>query len=54
MSKPIIQCIASGYEWVCPSCEVLNTEVAWPKHGDTFCEECSQEVELDHPNHAYD
>lgn len=50
---PIIEqvdIIASGYEWVCPECDVLNLEVEWTKQATCFI--CGKTYETNLPEHA--
>lgn len=49
-----VNCIAGGYEWICPNCDELNTIGSYPKEGRTECPDCHTKVELDLPDHAID
>jgi len=54
MSKkdlPLVEVIASGYEWTCPECDELNKEIEY--RGVYTCQNCGREVEADSPEHAY-
>lgn len=50
LSGPV-DCIASGYEWICPHCDCLNTEIEYGEKA--MCIECKVTVELSPPEHAY-
>lgn len=43
-----VDCIASGYEWVCPKCDELNSVPAWDSERHE-CKSCAQKVILDYP-----
>ena len=49
---PIVDVIASGYEWVCPECGILNEIIEFPRNPVVQCSECNKKVELDIPEHA--
>ena len=49
---PVVDVIASGYEWICPVCKELHTINEWPKNPIVQCPDCWLTVELDLPNHA--
>jgi len=46
-----VDVIASGYEWVCPSCNELNKEIEYLEK--YTCGRCKKEVETSLPEHAY-
>jgi len=48
---PLVDVIASGYEWTCPECDKLNKEIEY--RGAYTCQNCGREVEADSPEHAY-
>ncbi len=48
---PTVDIIASGYEWVCPTCQKLNDEIEVRKN--FTCINCDQEVEVYDHLHAY-
>ena len=61
MSKPrnepaleTVDVIASGYEWICLTCNELNQIDAVPKTGIVICsyEECGAKFTLDLPEHC--
>lgn len=45
-----VDCVASGYEWICPECEHLNTIIEWTQ--TAICSECKTIVELNNPVHV--
>jgi len=49
---PIVDVIASGYEWVCPECGELHTIYEFPKNPIVRCPDCGCKVELNIPEHA--
>jgi len=54
MSKkdlPLVDVIASGYEWICPKCDKLNREIEYKEF--YVCQDCEQEVRADIPEHTY-
>jgi len=54
MSKeklPLVDVIASGYEWTCPECDTLNHEIEYKEF--YVCQNCKQEVRADIPDHCY-
>ena len=46
-----VNCVASGYEWVCPDCDMLNEVISWTEEPQT-CRNCGKEVKLSPPQHA--
>lgn len=46
-----VDIIASGYEWICPDCEILNTEIEITEKVKCIC--CDAEFEVNPPEHAY-
>ena len=43
--------IASGYEWTCPLCDLLNKEI---EHKESVtCQVCKKTFDTDAPEHAY-
>jgi primosomal protein N' len=48
----IVNCIASGYEFVCPHCDSLNGIIGWNELAQ--CHDCKEIVTLDHPTDAYE
>lgn len=46
-----VDLIASGYEWECPECGTLNSEIEWKE--TVKCSECSKEFGAYEPEHAY-
>lgn len=59
--KEYVDCIASGYEWLCPKCHSLNRMVAIPrsvKFDDpkVKCQDCGKVYRIQSANvcHAYD
>jgi hypothetical protein len=50
MSKTV-DLIASGYEWICPGCEILNKEIEIT--GTVKCHECGEEFVTGIAEHAY-
>ena len=43
--------IAAGYEWTCPHCDIMNTEIEFtPK---VTCLTCKQEFRVADADHAY-
>lgn len=47
-----VDCIASGYEWECPECNMLNGIPSFVE--DQECAKCGQKVKLSMPEHACD
>jgi len=47
----IVDVVASGYEWECPSCEELNRMIEWTEFVE--CEFCGKRYETNPPEHAY-
>ena len=47
---PLVDVIASGYEWTCP-CGELNEEMEYKAH--YTCGFCAQKVKAAIPEHAY-
>jgi hypothetical protein len=46
-----IDMIASGYEWNCPSCCILNKEIECNAY--VQCENCGEQCQVDEVHHAY-
>jgi DNA-directed RNA polymerase subunit RPC12/RpoP len=46
-----VDIIASGYEWVCPSCGRFNTEIEVKEI--VQCPGCEEKFEINPPEHAY-
>lgn len=44
--------ISAGYEWTCPHCETLNTEIEIAE--TVTCSKCAQEFEIADADHAYE
>ncbi|MCK5615776.1 hypothetical protein KAR91_78660 [Candidatus Pacearchaeota archaeon] len=49
---PIVDVIASGYEWICPECEEMHEVIEFPRNPIVRCPDCGFKVELDLPEHA--
>lgn len=49
---PVVDVIASGYEWICPECQTFHKIIEFPKNPVIQCSECGCKVELDLPEHA--
>ena len=47
-----VDCIASGYEWVCPKCGKLNRIIEWAASQVCQNRRCKKAVELSEPEHA--
>jgi hypothetical protein len=47
-----VDVIASGYEFICPSCNHYNTLIAWKQ--DLECEKCHDNFTANLPEHAID
>jgi phage FluMu protein Com len=45
-----VELIASGYEWECPKCKVLNTEIEVTEK--VKCSSCKVEFEVEDYYHA--
>lgn len=45
-----VDIIAKGYEWICPKCEFLNTEIEYTKQVQCFI--CERVFETNPPKHA--
>lgn len=45
-----VSLIASGYEWMCPNCDYLNTEIEIVEV--VKCRECYHVYNTDEPDHA--
>jgi len=46
-----VELIASSYEWTCPKCGMLNTEIEIPEI--VMCIKCNCEFEVVEYYHAY-
>jgi len=46
-----IDVIASGYEWECPNCDKLNTEMEI--YNEVQCVKCNNKYTVDEAHHAY-
>ena len=46
-----VDCIASGYEWVCPTCETLNELIEFVEL--VQCEYCREKFRLNYPQHCF-
>ncbi|MEJ2711000.1 MAG: hypothetical protein P8074_25550 [Anaerolineales bacterium] len=46
-----VELIASGYEWICPGCEIYNQEIEIT--GTVKCRECGEEFVVSDHEHAY-
>lgn len=51
LTPPYVDLVASGYEWVCPSCDELNKEIEWTE--TMACPTCGTKVMAMPPEHAY-
>ena len=51
MSNPTVELIASGYEFICPSCDRLNHEIELSE--DVVCRECGCECDVIDFHHAF-
>jgi len=49
--RPPVDCIVSGYEWICPICNKLNKEIEYGQIAK--CNGCDAVVELALPEHCY-
>lgn len=47
-----VNLIASGYEWTCPKCEILHTEIEVTK--TVYCFRCKKYYEVGEVHHAYE
>lgn len=47
-----VDLIASGYEWVCPNCELLNKEIEIPHSERVECNNCGEKYEVSGHFHA--
>ena len=47
-----VDLIASGYEWVCPNCELLNKEIEIPHSEIVECNNCGEKYEVGDHFHA--
>lgn len=52
-----VSLIASGYEWICPSCD-HNNKIGWipvvgTAIGDVKCEECGKSFNAENYDHAF-
>jgi len=47
-----VQLIASGYEWICPSCQAENTIGAVPADRTITCPRCSKNFDIENFGHA--
>lgn len=45
-----VDIVARGYEWICPSCEMLNHEIE--VNTLVTCQECHEDFETNPPEHA--
>lgn len=45
-----IQLIAGGYEWICPYCDTLNTEIEVTQN--VTCSKCKKTYEVEDYQHA--
>ena len=46
-----VDIIASGYEWVCPICNILNKEIEYS--AVVQCGDCEKKFNTYPPEHAY-
>lgn len=46
-----VDIIASGYEWECPKCKLLNKEIQWKEK--VVCKKCGKIYEASSPEHAF-
>lgn len=47
----LVDVVASGYEWICPVCEVYHREI---EHNERLvCTECDEVFEANPPEHVY-
>jgi uncharacterized protein (DUF983 family) len=49
---PVVDVIASGYEWICPACDTFHKIIEFPKNPIRRCSNCQIKVELNYPEHA--
>ena len=49
---PVVDVIASGYEWICPECGEMHDIIEFPRNPIIRCLDCNFKVELDLPEHA--
>ena len=47
-----VDVVASGYEWVCPFCDLLNKDIEHKT--EVTCQSCLVTYEAEPPNHAYE
>mgnify|MGYP001566596819 CR=1 FL=1 len=47
----MVDLIVSGYEWICPTCDMPNTEIEATEH--VTCWKCGKTFETHPPEHAY-
>ena len=59
LARREVDLIASGYEWICPTCGKLNHEISVPElaedginNGAVICT-CGQRFRVNTPEHAY-
>jgi len=50
---PAADIIASGYEWMCPECGILNRFMEIPKHDYVECGDCGALAKAEPAEHAY-
>lgn len=46
-----VDIIASGYEWTCHRCGILNKEIEYLQ--EVICKQCGRKYDTDAPEHAY-
>lgn len=51
--KMVVECIASGYEWICEHCNHINKIIEFPKADLVICEFCNSNLLIaPDPHHA--
>jgi len=49
---PHVDCVASGYEWICPKCGKLNKRIEYTSTDTCSAKKCLCDVNVDFPEHA--
>jgi len=52
-NRDVVHLVASGYEWLCPQCEEMQTAETVPGTPDLTCQSCGANYKHGDPVHCH-